>query len=117
MTAARKFKDPKSYVCPDGREVLHGDDWDDRRYELLQRSRSQCEYIIQNNGCAGPVRCRREAADPHHVELRSILRDDRLTNLLAVCRHHHEILTREQRKAKIAAREARRAPATKEPRE
>jgi hypothetical protein len=102
-TRARKFKHPKSHVTPDGREVLHGDDWDDRRFELLQRSRGQCEYS------ATGTRCTREAADPHHVELRSILRNDKLSNLLAVCRRHHEILDREQRKAKIEAREARRA--------
>lgn len=103
-TRARKFRDPKSYVTPDGREILSGDDWDERKFELLQRSRGQCEYWIHPE-----VRCRCEAADPHHVTLRSIQRDDRLSELLAVCRHHHIVLDREQRKAKIEAREARRA--------
>jgi hypothetical protein len=106
-TDARKFKSPKSYVTPDGRDILFGEDWDERRFELLQRSRGQCEYII--NGLHGPVRCLRDANDPHHVTLRSVLRNDRLSELLAVCRHHHNVLDREQRKAKIQAREARRA--------
>jgi hypothetical protein len=106
-TRARKLKDPKSYVTPDGREILHGEDWDDRRFELLQRSRGRCEYII--DGLHGPVRCLRDANDPHHVTLRSIQRDDRLSGLLAVCRHHHVVLDREQRKAKIESKRARRA--------
>jgi len=106
-TRARNFRDPKSHVTPDGREILHGEDWDKRVFELLQRSRGQCEYVIQ--GLHGPVRCLREAADPHHEVLRSVKRDDRLEKLLAVCRHHHIVLDREQRKAKIEAREARRA--------
>jgi hypothetical protein len=108
VTAMRKFKDPKSYVCADGREILHGEDWDARRFELLQRSRGQCEYIIID-GLHGPVRCRRDANDPHHVTLRSVKRNDKLSELLALCRHHHNVLDREQRKAKIAARDARRA--------
>lgn len=106
-TRTRNFKSPKSYVTPDGREILFDDDWDARRFQLLQRSRGQCEYLIQNNGW-GPIRCQREAADPHHIILRSIQRDDRLANLLAVCKHHHYVLDREQRKAKISARDARR---------
>jgi hypothetical protein len=105
-TRARNFKDPKSYVCSDGREILHGEDWHDRRFELLQRSHGQCEYII--DGLHGPVRCQRDANDPHHVTLRSVLRDDRLSELLAVCRHHHVVLDREQRKRKIEAKRARR---------
>lgn len=53
------------------------------------------------------VRCLREAADPHHIVLRSTKRDDRLANLLAVCRHHHYVLDREQRRAKVEAKQAR----------
>ncbi len=91
-TAARKFHDKRSYVAPDGRDVLYGRDWDDRRYELLLRSGGQCERIILGS------RCWRDAEDPHHVTLRSILRDDRMTNLLAVCRRCHVSLDQEQRK-------------------
>ncbi len=101
-TARRKFRDPKSYVSKDGREVLFNEDWDERRFELLQRSRGQCEYMIHMVDEAGvdcgTTRCLREAMDPHHLILRSIRRDDRLPNLLAVCRHHHQVLDREQRK-------------------
>ncbi len=93
-TEAKRFKDPKSHVTKDGREVLHGDDWDDRKFELLQRSRGQCEYRWNS------IRCRRDANDPHHMVLRSVERDDRLANLLAVCRTHHYALDREQRKAR-----------------
>jgi hypothetical protein len=103
-TIMKCFKDPDSYVTPDGREILAGDDWENRKFELLQRSRGRCEYILQNNGYAGPTRCVREAADPHHNILRSVKRDDRLDNLTALCRHHHVIVDWEQRKAKRRSR-------------
>jgi hypothetical protein len=106
-TRERKFKHPKSHVTPDGREILHGDDWDERRFELLQRSRGRCEYYIESANAK--VRCQRDCEDPHHITLRSVLRDDRLSELLAVCRHHHNVLDREQRKAKIEAKRTRRA--------
>lgn len=96
-TAAKRFKDPGSFVFKDGREWLEGKDWDERRFELLQRSRGQCEFWY-DAGDEYAHRCTRDAQDPHHRILRSIRRDDRLSNLLAVCRMHHEQLDREQRK-------------------
>jgi hypothetical protein len=92
-TTKRHFKNPNSFVFKDGREWLEGADWDDRRFELLQRCRGICEYLIQDDH-----RCLREAADPHHKILRSIARDDRLSNLMAVCRHHHRVLDLAQRR-------------------
>jgi hypothetical protein len=102
-TLSRCFKDPKSYVCPDGREILYGEDWQERVYELAQRSHGICEYMIPRED-GPPVRCIREAADPHHNTLRSVKRDDRLDKLTALCRHHHIIVDREQRKATRASR-------------
>jgi hypothetical protein len=93
-TEARKFQDPHSFVFKDGREWLEGKDWDARRFELLVRCHGQCENII------GGHRCWRECADPHHVELRSIKRDDRIENLLALCRPCHRALDKLQREAK-----------------
>jgi hypothetical protein len=104
LTEAAHFKDPKSWVAKDGREILFGDDWNSRRFELLKRCGGRCEYMIQQ--FPHPVRCNREAADPHHLTLRSILRDDRLEHLQALCRHHHLIEDARQRKEK---RERRRA--------
>ena len=97
-TTLKRFKDPGSFVFKDGREWLEGDDWDERRFELLQRSRGQCEYTVSSAMDGHVSRCRRDAEDPHHRILRSIRRDDRMSNLLAVCRHHHRILDAEQRK-------------------
>lgn len=97
-TAKRHFKDPNSFVFKDGREWLEGKDWDARRYELLLRSRGQCEYIYPDQAGNPLHRCTRDGKDPHHKVLRSIRRDDRLKNLLNVCRPHHELLDREQRK-------------------
>lgn len=97
-TAARKFKDPGSFVFKDGREFLKGDDWEDRKFELLKRCHGQCEYLIPVQQQSHPIRCTREAADPHHNVLRSVKRDDRLDALTALCRHHHKIVDAEQRK-------------------
>jgi hypothetical protein len=113
-TIARKFLCPKSYVTPDGREILFKEDWDARVEELRVRSGGRCEYVTEFEprlGQKGTVktRCSAEARDPHHVTLRSVLRDDRLEGLLAVCGFHHRVLDAQQRKAKIEAREARRA--------
>ena len=79
-TAARKFKDPDSFVFKDGREFLRGDDWEDRKFELLTRARGICEH---ESGC------RREGEHPHHRIKRSLAHDDRLTNLVLLCVKHH----------------------------
>lgn len=92
-TAAKRFKDPRSFVWKDGREQLYEADWQDRKYELLLRARGQCEYLT-----AGDQRCQREGTEPHHRILRSTLRDDRLNRLQLVCNFHHRALDREQRK-------------------
>jgi hypothetical protein len=103
-TNARRFKDPKSYVTPDKREILHGEDWEDRKFELWQRARGQCEYVMHRESY--DVRCLREGHDPHHKVLRSILRDDRLAAIELLCRHHHTVVDREQRQRKRDAKKA-----------
>jgi hypothetical protein len=96
-TAERKFVERKSHVTKDGREVLYKIDWQRRVQELRQRCGGRCEYMIP----LANIRCSREAADPHHIKLRSRGRDDRLSNLLAVCRYHHGILDAIQRKERF----------------
>jgi hypothetical protein len=100
LTEQRQFAERKSYVCKDGREVLYGLDWKRRVKELAKRCGGRCEYEMCPSGPSdAPMeRCLREAADPHHIKLRSRGRDDRMSNLLAVCRHHHQILDAQQRK-------------------
>lgn len=101
-TEARKFVESKSHVTKDGREVLYKLDWQRRVKELRERCGGRCEYLIYITSDAEgePIfeRCAREAADPHHIKLRSRSRDDRMTNLLAVCRFHHQMLDAQQRK-------------------
>lgn len=98
-TAERKFVERKSHVTKDGRWVLHGLDWKRQVEKLRKRCGGRCEYMIEHPSDAMPsIRCAREAADPHHIKLRSRGRDDRVTNLMAVCRHHHRVLDAEQRK-------------------
>ena len=102
----RGYKEAKTKVYASGREILVGRDWKQRVKELEERSGGRCEAIIKGNwgyhGIPGG-RCIRAADDPHHLQLRSKLRDDRIENLLAVCRPCHEALDREQRE-KIRAK-------------
>ena len=97
LTELAGFADRRSYVAPDGREVLYGIDWLGRKLQLLERCGGRCEQIVSSEGKFGPeLRCRADAADPHHIIKRSVQRDDRLANLLALCRLHHNFLDRRQ---------------------
>lgn len=93
-TAARGFKDKRSYVDKHGRHVLFGEDWKLQKAHLWARCGGRCEQEVCPGGPSdAPMnRCRRPADDPHHIIPRSKGRDDRLGNLLAVCRRHHELL-------------------------
>lgn len=79
-TEAKHFLDPRSYVTPDGREILYGNDWKARKGELLKRSLGQCERFTIL-GRPHDAWCRSEGGEPHHKIKRSKLRDDRLENL------------------------------------
>ena len=105
-TEAARFEDPRSFVWKDGREQLVGLDWKMRKEELRQRAwdlgldEVRCEYRNSDG-----VRCRSEAADPHHVSPRRDGRDDRLTNLQALCRYHHDLM--DERKIRSDRKERR----------
>lgn len=86
-TIDKQFLDPRSYVTPDGREVLYGEDWDARVEDLRLRSGGKCEWI----GLEGKFHCLSPAQDPDHIVKRSKKRDDRLSNLQALCRYHHDL--------------------------
>ena len=76
-----------SRVFLDGREKLGKSDWKRRVAELQTRSNGYCEHRPD-----GITRCFGQAIDPHHIIKRSKERDDRLTNLLHVCRQCHILL-------------------------
>lgn len=104
LTEQRQFVENRSYVCKDGREVLVGLDWQRRLQQLRNRCGGRCEYRIPNSSLmegGEDMRCARPAQDPHHIILRSHGRDDRMSNLMAVCRHHHQILDVAQRKERV----------------
>ncbi|SRR6266478_4633759 len=90
-TIDQQYLNPKSFMRSDGSESLRGEDWDARKAELLRRSDGRCEYLYHTPPCEG-LRCTQDADDPHHVIRRSVRRDDRLENLLALCRFHHDLL-------------------------
>jgi hypothetical protein len=83
----------KSYVRLDGSEVLYGADWERRKLELWERAGGQCEQKTSFRH-----RCKSPADDPHHIKQRSKGRDDRIENLLALCRFHHNQLDRRKPK-------------------
>jgi hypothetical protein len=99
LTIAQMYLCPKSYMRSDGSEVLFKEDWDARKKELWQRCGGRCEQL----NALYALRCRRLADDPHHVIARSKRRDDRLTNLIALCRWHHNAL--DERKPRWTKRE------------
>ena len=98
----RGYSDPKSIVWADGREVLQGFDWAKRVRELYDRCGGRCEHEQPWKvwPLGGPMmeRCTNDAEDPHHRIPRSKGRDDRLENLQALCRYHHNLL--DKRKVK-----------------
>jgi hypothetical protein len=85
----RGYRDRDTIVWIDGRERLAGYDWRKRKKELAKRSEGRCELV--NLGSL-VHRCTMRADDAHHLVKRSVLRDDRLENLLHVCRYHHRLL-------------------------
>lgn len=90
------YKDINSFVRLDGSEVLYGADWRKRKEELWERSGGRCEseepWTVWPWGAPALERCTSEADDPHHVRARREQRDDRLSNLQALCRYHHRKL-------------------------
>jgi predicted restriction endonuclease len=87
-TKARHFRDPRSYVRNDGSEVLYQADWTVRKHDVWERGSGRCEYMV------GAERCRSEMQDPHHIVPRSKGRDDRMGNLIGLCRLHHDLFDR-----------------------
>ena len=87
LKKARGYKDPKSVVFADGREILKNEDWRKRKRELWHRCGGQCEYRYANGS-----RCREDCHDPHHIIPRSKGRTDELRNLLGICREHHKLV-------------------------
>jgi hypothetical protein len=100
-TEARKFSDPRSRVMLDGREILYKLDYKRRVREVEERDNYQCKWgkfsestwgkdgiglSINYTHCGAPSN-----GHPHHKVKRSKLRDDRASNLMAICDEHHKI--------------------------
>ena len=76
LTQAASFADSRSYVRPDGREVLFGADMTERRLEVYERDRGLCQ------GCSRRVDW--EGFELDHIIKRGshgVDRDDRAANL------------------------------------
>lgn len=81
----------KSKVYFDGRERLVGKDWVKRKKEVWVRGGGRCERIVSFTAAMEPVRCKSQMHDPHHIVERSKGRDDRIENLIGLCRLHHDL--------------------------
>ena len=110
--AERGYKEPGSIVRPDGSEILVGKDWAKRKFELWTRANGRCERLLSDG-----TRCRNEAHDPHHhPKARSKGRDDRMENLIALCRGCHNLVDwkriklRDLRREHIALKHCQRHP-------
>jgi hypothetical protein len=76
----RGYTNPGSYVRRDGSEVLKGNDWKQRVWQLKTRSGGNCErFSILGKGHVSE--CSMTGIHPHHIIKRSTRRDDRLSNL------------------------------------
>ena len=105
-TEARHFACPKSYVCKDGREILHREDWIRRKEELWARAGGRCEYVGE---CGISIhlghgawihrleRCWEDGTIPAHIIPRKDItqRDDRLSNLKLYCPEHDKLMERQ----------------------
>lgn len=94
-TEARNFKNPRSRVMQDGREVLYGLDYRKRVREVLERDGFRCrvDRIVKKDRlfCGAP------AEHAHHIIKRSDGRDDRASNLVAICGYCHTQMHPEKR--------------------
>ena len=85
------FKDDRSYCRRDGKQVLYGVDWTQRKRELWTRAKGFCEMGTRMlkphvSGCSGL------ADEPHHITPRSKGRDDRISNLAGLSHDCHDSL-------------------------
>ena len=89
----RGYVNPRSYVRKDGSERLYGEDWDKRKEELFRRSDGACEMrdVMKREHAE---HCSGDAHHPHHIILRSLRRDDRLTNLAGLSWACHKLVDR-----------------------
>jgi hypothetical protein len=89
------YIDPRTRVYFDGRERLYGKDWFLRKQEVWLRGYGHCEKDISSAEMRiadkAAIRCRSEMHDPHHIITRGKKRDDRLNNLIGLCRLHHDL--------------------------
>ena len=111
----RGYVHPKTFVRNDGSEVLHGEEWKQRKDELAQRSGGRCEFEapwkVWPWGARPLERCTAEAKIPAHIIPRYPRRDDRLTNLMHYCLTHDR-MTEKQSWRRLRFGEEKRANGT-----
>lgn len=107
----RGYRDKNTIVWANGRERLEGRDWRKRKKELAERSRGRCERV-SILGKPHETLCYGRGDEPHHIQKRSVLRDDRLSNLAHLSHACH--LAEDDRKIRSDKKERREHPGAAE---
>jgi hypothetical protein len=111
-TAARDFtcRHGKSVVLLDGRETLHCTDYTRRVREVEERDGYKCQWAVGDFNAELYKRCGAPSnGHPHHIVKRSKGRDDRASNLMAICDYHHKIAHPEKQPRFTTSAEKRKA--------
>ncbi len=93
-TALREFKDKRSFISTDGHDFLYGKDWKRRVKECFERDAYMCRWEIKATHVghkSDAFICGAAAHHPHHRIHKGNGGSDDLTNLMAICIHHHRI--------------------------
>lgn len=77
-------------IVADGyQEYLQSRQWQAKRDAVMRRAHDRCEFMTTTDGFERR-RCCERAVDVHHLTYMRLF-DEKLTDLLAVCRYHHRL--------------------------
>jgi len=101
----RKRKPSRARVMLDGREVLTGAAWEQRKREVWERDEQQCQWVVEDVGypamiCGVIVGWKDARYNIDHIVKRSESRDDRASNLRVLCPYHHRMRHEQERELK-----------------
>jgi len=98
----RKRKPSRARVMLDGREVLTGAAWEQRKREVWERDAGLCQIQAAPylGICARYVPWPEARLNIDHIVKRSESRDDRASNLRVLCPYHHRMRHEQERKLK-----------------
>jgi|SRR5579864_943927 len=98
-------KPSRTRVMPDGREVLTGAAWEQRKREVWELDEGVCQwktplFHFGTVRCGIPVPWETARYNIDHIVKRSESRDDRASNLRVLCPYHHRMRHEQERELK-----------------